>query len=273
MNNLKAFQKSQLIYEFGILIQPLEELARAEQPPSLNDYRIAIAKVQAGDGAWRQQVREFTKFAPDIFFSQEHQDISHVPERCWGALKGIINDPVLENDANQLRGRVEQEVANARDRFFKYIDRVPIKWEPVVFEANTPFTSYLRIKESIVSVKQRLHYFDRYLKPEFFTLFLASVKNTVSIRLVTTAGNTQYGVASVAAVSHLAQQQFADYRLIEVAPTNLHDRNLRVDDQIFSLGPGVDRVGIALTNFGPSDSSSKAHNEFDLIIASGRVVS
>lgn len=145
--------------------------------------------------------------------------------------------------------------------------------EPVVFEANTPFTSYLRIKESIVSVKQRLHYFDRYLKPDFFTLFLASVENTVSIRLVTTVGNAQYGVASVAAVSHLARQQFADYQLLEVAPTNLHDRNLRVDDQSFSLGPGVDRAGMALTNFVPSDSSSKAHNEFDRIIASGSVVS
>ncbi len=142
-----------------------------------------------------------------------------------------------------------------------------------MFQANTPFTSYLRIKESIVSVKQRLHYFDRYLTPDFFTLFLASVEKTVSIRLVTTAGNAQYGVASVAAVSALAQQQFADYQLIEVAPTNLHDRNLRVDDQIFTLGPGVDRAGMALTNFGPSDSSSEAHNEFDRIIANGRVVS
>jgi hypothetical protein len=236
MKNLKAFQKSQLIYEFGILIQPLEELARAKQAPSLNEYRIAIAKVHAGDSAWRQQATAFTKFAPDIFFSQEYRDISHAPERCLSALKAIINDPVLQNNPNQLKGRVEQEVTNARERFFEYIDRIPITWEPVVFEANTPFTSYLRIKESIVSVKQRLHYFDRYLKSDFFPLFLASVENTVSIRLVTTAGNAQYGVASVIAVSNLARQQFSDYQLIEVAPTDLHDRNLRVDDQIFSLG-------------------------------------
>jgi hypothetical protein len=262
-----------LIYEFGILIQPLEELARAKQAHSLNEYRIAIAKVHAGDGAWRQQVAAFTTFAPDIFFSQEYQDISHVPERCRSALKEIINDPVLQNNLNQLKGRADQEVANARERFFEYIDRIPVKWEPVVFEANTPFTSYLRIKESIVSVKQRLHYFDRYLKPDFFPLFLASVENTISIRLVTTAGNSQYGVASVTAVSNLARQQFSNYQLIEVAPTDLHDRNLRVDDQIFSLGPGVDRAGIALTNFGPSDSSLEAHNEFDRIIASGRIVS
>lgn len=273
MKNQKAFQKSQLIYEFGILIQPIEELARAEQPPSAYDYRIAIAKVQAGDGAWRQQVEQFTTFASDMRFSQEYQDISHFPERCWGVLKGIINDPVLQNDPNQLKVRVGNEVRNAREKFFEYIDRIPIEWEPVVFEANTPFTSYLRIRESIVSVKHRLHYFDRYLKPDFFTLFLGSVDNTVAVRLVTTAGNARYGVAGVAAVSNLARQQFADYQLIEVATTDLHDRNLRVDDQIFSLGPGVDRAGMALTNFGPSDSSTDAHNEFDRIIAGGRVVS
>ena len=175
MKNLKAHQKSQLIYEFGILIQPLEELARAEQPPFVDEYRIAIAKVQAGDSAWRIQVREFTTIAPDIMFNREFQDISHVPEKCLGALNGIINDPVLKDDPNQLNERVKQEVANARERFFEYIDRIPIEWEPVVFEANTPFTSYLRIKESIVSVKQRLHYFDRYLKPDFFSLFLGPV--------------------------------------------------------------------------------------------------
>ncbi len=273
MKNEKAFQKSRLIYEFGILIQPFEDLARAEQPPALNAYRIAIAKVQAGDSAWRQQVKSFTTFGPDMFFSQEHQDISHVPERCWGTLKGIINDAALQNELTELHTRFAKEVTTAKENFFEYIDRIPIEWEPVVFEANTPFTSYLRIKESIVTVKQRLHYFDRYLKPDFFTLFLALVNANVSIRLVTTAGKAQYGVAAVSAISNLARQQFSDFQLIEVAPSEVHDRNLRVDDQIFSLGPGVDRVGMALTNFGPSDSSEAAQKEFDRIIAGGNVVS
>ena len=142
----------------------------------------------------------------------------------------------------------------------------------MVFEANTPFTSYLRISESIELARQRLHYFDRYLKPEFYKLFLDVLDNRVSIRLVTTAGDARYGVAAVSAVSRLAQTQFADYALVEVDPSVLHDRNLRVDDQIFTLGPGVDRAGMALTNFGPTDCSEDAHNELDQIIASGRVV-
>jgi hypothetical protein len=271
MKNLKAYQKSQLIYEFGILIQPLEELVRAEQLPSLKDVRIAIAKVRAGDDAWRQQVKQFATFTSDIFFSQESKDISLVLDRCLRDVKRIMD--LLPNQSEVIKVRLEYEVRTAREKFFEYIDRIPIEWEPVVFEANTPFTSYLRIKESIVSVKHRLHYFDRYLKPDFFTLFLASVDRTVSIRLVTSAGNAQYGVAGVTALSNLARQEFDDYQLIEVAPTDLHNRNLRVDDQIFSLGPGVDRAGMALTNFGPSDSSVDAHKEFDRIIAVGRVVS
>ncbi len=161
MKNLKAHQKCRLIYEFGILIQPLEEIARAEQPPSLDAYRFAIAKVQAGDGAWRKNVKEFTTFAPDLYFNQEYQAISHLPEQCWNGLRGFINDHVLQNDPNRLKQLVDHEVAKARVEFFEFIDRIPIEWEPVVFEANTPFTSYLRIMESIVSVKQRLHYFDR----------------------------------------------------------------------------------------------------------------
>ena len=188
------------------------------------------------------------------------------------ALNGIINDPVLQSDLNKIRGRIEDEVKNAREKFLEYIDRIPIEWEPVVFEANTPFTSYLRIKESIHSVRQRLHYFDRYLKPDFFELFLASVDRTVETRLVTTAGDKRYGVASVIAISKLARQEFANFKLIEVAPTVLHDRNLRVDDQIFNLGPGVDRAGMALTNFGLSDSSKEAHRQFDQIISKGHAV-
>lgn len=273
MKNLKAFQKSQLIYEFGILIQPFEQLARLSGTPTLNDYRIAIAKVQSGDGAWRQKVKEFTTFALDIFFSQEHQDISHVPERCWGELKRVINDQTLQNEPGKVKEAFDKVVENARKRFFEYIERVPIEWEPVVFEANTPYTSYLRIKESFVSVERRLHYFDRYLKPEFFVLFLATIARDIQIKLVTTQGNSTYGVASVLPVSRLASQEFSDYQLIQVTPNDLHDRNLRVDNNIFSLGPGVDRAGMALTNFGPADNSAEAHKVFDNIIADGRIVS
>lgn len=172
MKNLKAFQKNQLIYEFGILFQPFEDLIRADQPPSISSYRIAIAKVQAGRGAWQGKVTEFATLAPDVFFRQENKDVSLNIETFLRAIKTIIDNEVLQDDLMQTRQLVEQEVVNARKKILKIIDTVPVEWEPVLFEANTPFTSYLRIKETIVSVKQRLHYFDRYLKPDFFSAIL-----------------------------------------------------------------------------------------------------
>ena len=85
MKNEKAFQKNQLIYEFGILIQPLEDLARSEQPPSLSDLRIAIAKVLAGDDDWRQRVKQFTTFPPTYFLSKSI-GTSHMSPNDAGAL-------------------------------------------------------------------------------------------------------------------------------------------------------------------------------------------
>lgn len=267
MKNLKAFQRNELILEYGLLMAPLAELARMDQTPPVYHYRIAVAKVQAGDSEWRRKVKKFTTFANDIFLNDEYQEISHIPERCLRDMKALISDPNLSQEL------VQQNVANYHRMFLEYVDYVPVDWEPIIFEANTPFTSYLRIKEAIVTVKQRFHYFDRYLKPDFFELFLASVDKNISIRLVTTSGNNQYGVAGISALSTLARQQFNDFQLIEVSPSDLHDRNLRIDDRIFTLGPGVDRAGIALTNFGPSDNSQNAQIEFDRIIAGGRVVS
>ena len=272
MQNLKAAQRQQLIYDFAILVQPFEDLARDSSPPSISDYRIAIAKVQSGDPLWRVQVKEFTTLATDIFLQQEYQRLSHVPERLWSQFAEGLNDPYIQERLELLHGSFRDEVAKLRKDFFDCLNRVPVDWEPVIFQANTPFTAYHRIKEVLAVINERLHYFDRYLKPDFFDLFLSVVNRDVAVRLVTTAGSRNYGVRSVRAVSQLACQEFSDYQLVEVEPSKMHDRNLLIDNQIFSLGPGVGQAGMALTNFGPSDDSPAAHSAFDQIIADGHIV-
>ncbi len=272
MKNIKAHQRDRLILEFGVLVQPFDDLVQRHPAPNLDDYRIAIAKVQAGDNIWRRTVKEFTTFAQDVVFNEERREISHVPERFWGLIKKLITDTSLSRNLDEVHRRFTLKLENMKNKFLKFVNRVPFEWEPILFEANTPFTSYLRIRESIAIVNNRLHYFDRYLKEDFFHLFLNSLNSKISVRLVTTSGNENYGVNSVIHISNLARQQFNNYQLIEIEPKQLHDRNLRVDNQIFNLGPGVDRAGMALTNFDPSDSSEEAHKEFDNIIAKGNVV-
>jgi hypothetical protein len=272
MQNVKAAQRQRIIYEFGILVQPFVDLAKRNSPPPISDYRLAVAKVYSGDSEWRKGVREFTTLASDIFLNDEYQRLSHVPERCRRKLADALNNTYWQDHLQSLHEQFQRHVGELEKEFFDCLDQVPIDWGPVVFGANTPFTAYLKIKEVLAVVNERLHYFDSYLKPEFFDLFLRSVNRDLSVRLVTTTGTKDYGVQSVNAVSQLACKEFTDYQLIEVDASKVHDRNLRIDNRIFSLGPGVDRAGIALTNFGPSEDSQAAQVAFDKIIADGRIV-
>ena len=117
MKNPKAHQKTRLIYAFGLRMGPLEDLISDKDQPSETDYRTAIAKVQAGEGEWRAQVKEYATLADDVFLSHEHQDISHVPERCCGELKEILHTSDLAYDLPELKRRVESVVARARSEF------------------------------------------------------------------------------------------------------------------------------------------------------------
>jgi len=124
----------------------------------------------------------------------------------------------------------------------------------------------------MIGVTRRIHYFDRYLKKDIFPLFLNEVSREIEIRLITTRGNQNFGVHHLTPVSNLARQEVTNYQLIEVSQSDLHDRNLRVDDSFFSLGPGVDRAGMALTNFNPSDSTATGHQSLDSLISRGAVI-
>jgi hypothetical protein len=257
--------------EFGILIQPFDDLSQKSSPPTIDEYRIAIAKVLAGDIKWRKSVKEFATFADDVEFHEEYGRIAQVPENLRGKLSRLVNDFDIVNYSDDAHLKLKKEVKGAKHNF-KFLERVPFEWEPIIFEANTPFTSYLRIMEAMSLINDRLHYFDRYLKDDFFFLFLKRVNKNISLSLITTRGNKNYGINNVSHISNLACKEFKDYKLIEVQPNVLHDRNLRIDDRIFSLGSGTDRAGMALTNFGPSDNSDDAHKEFDDIIRNGTII-
>jgi len=269
--NIKAFQRNILIMEFGILIQPLNDLAQETLPPTLSDYRIATARVIAGIETWQKRVEEFTRFSDDLIFRNEYNSICRVLDDLMSNLERIITHYAGDNFGN-IHSYLKSEVRAAKYGLIIALNRVPVEWEPVLFKANTPFTSYLKIKEAMALIENRLHYFDRYLKRDFFFLFLGEIDREISVRLITTEGNDDYGVNNIIHISKLVRQEFKDYQLIKVDPNILHDRNLRIDNGIFGLGPGTDRAGMALTNFGPSDNSEEAHREFDDVISKGIII-
>ena len=150
--------------EFGILIQPFDDLNHKSSLPSIDEYRIAMAKVHAGETEWRKSIKEFTTFSGDIKFHSEYRKIANVPENLRNKLNRFIDQFDFNKDPEFAHSRLKEIYNKAKNEFFNFLEKVPFKWEPIIFEANTPFTSYLRIKESISLIRYRFHYFDRYLK-------------------------------------------------------------------------------------------------------------
>ncbi len=134
----------------------------------------------------------------------------------------------------------------------------------------------MRIADAVAGARRRLEYFDRYLRHDFYALYLRHLDRTLAVSLITTPGQIKgqdaYGVLGVQQVSDLTRQEFKAYQLIQVAPQELHNRMLRVDDTIFFLDASASDAGRYPTHFAPGDSSPHAHQTLDAIISNGTVI-
>ena len=102
MNN-KARERNELIMELGILIQPIVDLVRANEPASVHEFTVASAKVHAGDAMWRGSAKKLASFAPDVFMNTQFQKTSHVVERFLRNVDTMISEAANSNDLKQLQ--------------------------------------------------------------------------------------------------------------------------------------------------------------------------
>ena len=265
----KLAERTQIAIEFGILLQPFFEIAEADDPPPLSRYRLARGQVEAGKVRWAQHVETWCSFG-DVKLDREKREIVDSVDRL---LADVDNFLTGNYDPETAQVKVRVSLDNARAAFSTRMGQVPFDVEAILSEANTPFTVHLRLADLIATAQQRVHYFDRYLTDDFFPLYLRNIARSIEVRLVTTAGNPQYGIANVQPQAQIAGQEFTNLRLIRVSQNDLHGRHLRIDDSNYNLGSSAQHVGLHPTSIDPGDSSQNGHQVLDTIIASGtRVV-
>jgi hypothetical protein len=204
-----------------------------------------------------------------VTFGHELDDIAREPWNLFSTLAGLARDAQTPPAAKQAYLR--DELKKCEQRTIAAIDLVPITLAPLLLAQQTPFSTFLRIRDAVLTARFRLHYFDRYIDADFFPLYIRGLDRSVQIRLVTTPGDSNYGVQNVLAVSKLAAQEFSDFALLECTPGDMHDRNLRIDDKIFFLGPSLSAAGKYPTNFSPADSTPNAHLILDSILSKAKV--
>lgn len=267
MTQDKLAERTTLVLHLGYLLAPFRDLANAQAPPTLSAYRVAAARYVEDQPRWRARAAEFANVAGVVFQHELYEIEAPVRALRTGFTDFCRRNPDDASRQTHLREwveRIERDTLAA-------IDSVPIDLGARLFEERSPFSVCMSISDAMLRAKRCVHYFDRYLRPDFFPLYLRPLSRSLSIRLITTAGRpNDYGVVMVEPLARLAAQEFADLQLLQCEVAHLHDRNLRVDDQVFYLGPSIDDAGRHPTNFGPSDSTAAGHAVIDSIMSRGR---
>ncbi len=266
MHNDKLQQRYEIIYEYGLLVKPIEELLQKKGEISASELRCAIVLVEPGIRAWQDNVVKYAKFSQDLFYRRESQEINKIPVFVVGEMIKLVNHT---EKINMKMGRdIHVELFDKRKKqLFKLLETIPIEWGAEILETNTPFTTYMKLRNVIATTRKRLHYFDRYLNEDFFDLFLRHVNKDSEIILITTKNS----VDKLISIAQYAKTEYPELQMVQVSPSDMHDRNIRVDDNIFVLGNGIDSIGKRPMNFGISGNSAADHFELDTIIKSGTV--
>jgi hypothetical protein len=169
--------------------------------------------------------------------------------------------------------RVENIIASIRS----VIHSIPMQDPDMILPAASPFMTYLTLRAHCAGARNRVDLFDPYLNQTPFHRYLCVIDAAVPITLVTSdavmvigANNLPAGRRRdrILAVSELlAAERPTSYRFLVAA--GIHDRHLRIDDQIFHLGGSVKDAGrSAAYTIAKLDNTTSNHAALDALISS-----
>ena len=124
------------------------------------------------------------------------------------------------------------------------IDAVPVPATSVILEAGSPFTAYCRLRELCeADATTSLVWLDPFMGASIFYRYIASVRSTVPVTLVTSEPGLQAGVrdrtrwTEFLDVSRLYASERGPTLYTLIVQPNLHDRWAVFDDKrIYALG-------------------------------------
>ena len=254
-------QQSDLIYQLGLLLSPLQDVA--DHPDHYDDHSKAQARAKftADLGKFLQNVRSFTIGEPGLEYTTEYERVHQAMHAMKKAAWKHIDAPGTFPDL------LKQYRTIASDA----IMLIPVTPSSEIFEAHTPFSTYCALKDLCQTVSRRLIIIDPYLDVSVFSRYLRDIPDNVQVTLLTNPGRTQEREFSEISRVYAAERGPDKYRLIVHQGTRqekLHDRFLCFDDEIYQLGGSIKDAG-RKSDFTLSKMDPKNFPEIDRLIESG----
>jgi hypothetical protein len=260
-------EQAEIIYLLGRLFGPLEQAAA---DPSRFD----------GDEQKRIRARFFAEMPS--FLREANKFCNGEPGHLYGSQKRVIQRLYSNLDAKLVgTDRIEElhPVLEAyKKQFIEQVLAVPVPVDSAIYEASTPFSTYCLIRDLCTTVRRQLVWLDRYFDQTIFHRFFIDTPSTAEIILVTLPGADLKSAtdrsrhAAFMDISRLfaVERGPQRYRLIENG--SFHDRWLRCDDKLFTLGGSIKDLDKGPFTISRLDTTSFNQQRFDDAIAQGSEV-
>lgn len=224
-------EKQELVLMLGQVLGPLKTLA---DTGDIDERKRIVARFTHDCSELRQK-----------FYSFCHTDQNHNWEffypRFETELTTVSNAAVIAPyDGCVVLGMLTASHA----KLLEQIQNIPVASGYPIFEAETPFSCYSFIRNLCLLSPSRIDIFDRYLDHTVFHRYLHETAVNTIVTIVTLPLREQHNTKDknryqqFMDISRLYAQERGPtkYRLITLPGSDFHDRWLRCDGQIFSLG-------------------------------------
>jgi len=225
-----SIRKSELLYQFGLLLAPIENGIRAAEEGRSPSYSQARAKYQHDFPQCEMQYREFfVRAIPGHSFSAEFSKWHSATHQFQGKLQS--NDEFSEE--------VKQALDEFKKSTFDIVCSVPNNLETHIVDKYSPFSAFIMLRSLFETAKHRVVIIDPYLDDTIFYRYLNHVSLDVEVTLATEMKNLRADArnAFLDCSRLFAQERGPNkYTLID---SEMHDRWFLVDGEIYQSGASL----------------------------------
>jgi hypothetical protein len=254
----RKHEQAVMIDQLGQLFGPILKVVVNPQSYDLEEKRRISARFYAEHAAFNERVEKFCKGEP------HHHYLSEL-NRILMAIMTLVNRSYNQNDYDLF-----ENAPATHETILDALCSIPTPIDSTIHDAVTPSSTYCLVRELCATADKHVFWMDRYFDQTLFGRYLADVPKSATVTLITypeskckgSADKQRYADFMSVSKLYAAERGPTGYRL--VIDQGFHDRLLRCNDKLFTLGGSIKDLGKDTTfTLAKLDSTVENTRRFD----------
>jgi hypothetical protein len=237
----RKHEQAVMLDQLGQLFGPILNVVANPQSYDLEEKRRIAARFYAEYKTFTQRVEQFCKGEPHHHYLAELNKI----------LVAIFD--LVNRSYNEKGYDLFENAPATHGTILEALCSIPTPIDSTIHDAVTSFSTYCLVRDLCLTSDKHIFWMDRYFDQSLFARYLADVPKSAAVTLITypeskckgAADKQRYADFMGGSKLYAAERGPTGYRL--VTDDGFHDRLLRCNDKLFTLGGSIKDLGNGIT--------------------------